>query len=170
MIHKLAHKTSEQRQQHTVRLRRLCFHPIRISLSKRSVLFGCFERMECVICCAGIESVGNRCVVPCGHVYHVECLIPWILINANCPLCRATCSKDDIVLTNGREVKAVIYLDDLIPPQRCHHQIELGQRRANARYGYDEPERSDFVKTMAYILLPVITFILVMKAIGVYKF
>ncbi|KAL5279641.1 RNF115 family protein [Megaselia abdita] len=121
--------------------------------------------MECVICCAGIENVGDRCVIPCGHMYHVECLVPWVLVHANCPLCRATCSKDDIVMTIGKkDVKAVIYLDDLVPIQQRPH-LELGQRRATVRYDYDEVERSDFLKTFAYILLVVITFILFMKAV-----
>ncbi|EQC39252.1 hypothetical protein SDRG_03457 [Saprolegnia diclina VS20] len=27
--------------------------------------------------------------LPCGHVYHEECVIEWIRQNANCPVCRA---------------------------------------------------------------------------------
>lgn len=71
-------------------------------------------------------------------------------------------------MANGKEVKAVIYLDDLVTPQQ-RPQVELGQR-ATIRYGYDEPERSDFLKTMAYIVLVVITLLLFMKAIGVKTF
>lgn len=118
--------------------------------------------MECVICCAAINDVASQCVVPCGHSFHVECLFPWILIHANCPLCRAICSKNDIVLPNGIDVKAIIYLDE--------PQVELGRQRAIIRYGYVETERSDFVKTIAYILLVVITLMLFMKAIGVKTF
>lgn len=71
-------------------------------------------------------------------------------------------------MASGKEVKAVIYLDDLVSPQQ-RPQAELGQR-ATIRYGYDEPERSDFLKTMAYIVLVVITLLLFMKAIGVKTF
>lgn len=124
--------------------------------------------MECVICCAGLDNkAADRCVVPCGHMYHVECLVPWVLIHESCPLCRAKCSKNDIVLPDfeGKEVKAVIYLDDLVPPRPV--QVERTQRSAIIRYGYDEPERKECAKTMAYMLIAILILMLFAKVLGV---
>ncbi|XP_071689813.1 uncharacterized protein [Rutidosis leptorrhynchoides] len=46
------------------------------------------EELVCVICkdnvCVG--SVMNR--LPCSHVYHPSCILPWLKARNTCPLCR----------------------------------------------------------------------------------
>eukprot|EP00878_Enallax_costatus_P005482 GHUV01005753.1.p2 GENE.GHUV01005753.1~~GHUV01005753.1.p2 ORF type:complete len:104 (+),score=27.64 GHUV01005753.1:1-312(+) len=46
--------------------------------------------VECVICMAGVEllPVSGRCVTPCGHFFHQECLANWMEVKAECPTCR----------------------------------------------------------------------------------
>lgn len=42
---------------------------------------------ECAICLDTIDASGNQ--LPCGHVYHKECLVPWLTERqAKCPLCK----------------------------------------------------------------------------------
>ncbi len=41
---------------------------------------------ECSICCTTIDK--GHYVTKCGHVYHLECIIPWFMKKTTCPMCR----------------------------------------------------------------------------------
>ena len=44
------------------------------------------EGGECAVC---QEELGDRCKkMRCGHVYHFDCLAPWLRIHNTCPVCR----------------------------------------------------------------------------------
>ena len=52
----------------------------------------CTEGEGCVIC---LEQIANgnekRILTTCGHVFHVECIDPWLTGKSNkCPLCRVS--------------------------------------------------------------------------------
>jgi hypothetical protein len=43
---------------------------------------------ECTVC-MGAPEAGDACVkLPCGHVFHDECLAPWMRAHDTCPTCR----------------------------------------------------------------------------------
>lgn len=44
--------------------------------------------MECVICKEDMLINGHGACIPCGHVFHLDCLGPWLAGNSNCPICR----------------------------------------------------------------------------------
>mgnify|MGYP000722310130 CR=1 FL=1 len=39
------------------------------------------------------EQQDELVVMPCGHVYHEDCLIPWLKLHGTCPVCRAPIVK-----------------------------------------------------------------------------
>lgn len=45
----------------------------------------------CSICMEDYTSSDEICHSKsvCGHIYHVECLMDWMMRNADCPICRA---------------------------------------------------------------------------------
>ncbi|VEU38306.1 unnamed protein product [Pseudo-nitzschia multistriata] len=46
--------------------------------------------IECVICYNGIDS-SNRAaymIAPCDHVFHKDCLVQWMEVKMECPICR----------------------------------------------------------------------------------
>jgi hypothetical protein len=44
---------------------------------------------ECLICaCTFGESSGELTVLACAHLFHVDCIVPWIDRHPTCPLCR----------------------------------------------------------------------------------
>lgn len=43
--------------------------------------------MDCVVCAELLESSVSACI-PCGHVFHLDCLGTWLTEHKNCPMCR----------------------------------------------------------------------------------
>ncbi|KZV25552.1 hypothetical protein F511_26966 [Dorcoceras hygrometricum] len=49
---------------------------------------------HCAVCMRGFRVGGAGVTeVPCGHVFHVNCITQWVLVNNSCPLCRARLSS-----------------------------------------------------------------------------
>ncbi|CAN1168205.1 E3 ubiquitin-protein ligase At4g11680 [Linum perenne] len=46
------------------------------------------EDAVCCICLNEYEDEEELKELPCGHVFHVECVDKWLKINASCPLCK----------------------------------------------------------------------------------
>jgi hypothetical protein len=60
------------------------------------------DHEECLIC-SEIYEIG--CVVtrlPCGHMYHSDCIIGWLHRNCTCPICRYELPTDDPNFEQGR--------------------------------------------------------------------
>lgn len=53
-----------------------------------SAIFSRKVSMECVICTENMFSTGHGACIPCGHVFHLECLGRWLAVESNCPICR----------------------------------------------------------------------------------
>ncbi|XP_048543736.1 E3 ubiquitin-protein ligase ATL6-like [Triticum urartu] len=48
------------------------------------------EEERCPVCLAAFEEGDNLRLLPhCSHVFHPECVDPWLQARATCPLCRA---------------------------------------------------------------------------------
>ena len=49
------------------------------------------EALECSICMGDVDAGdGDVVVTPCDHVFHKRCLLPWLDLKRECPVCRAT--------------------------------------------------------------------------------
>lgn len=55
-----------------------------------------YNQTNCVICLNNFE-VGRLCIrlVNCKHMFHKDCMDRWILRSICCPLCRASCVKQE---------------------------------------------------------------------------
>ena len=43
---------------------------------------------ECIICKDGFKLNDPIIHLPCKHIFHPDCLIPWLKLNGTCPTCR----------------------------------------------------------------------------------
>ncbi|KAL3623699.1 hypothetical protein CASFOL_032515 [Castilleja foliolosa] len=43
---------------------------------------------DCSVCLEGFGVGGAGKKVPCGHVFHENCILHWLSVHDSCPLCR----------------------------------------------------------------------------------
>jgi hypothetical protein len=53
------------------------------------------EYPECSICLMEINDGQNTILLPCGHMFHEDCVTKWLQIHNTCPLCRFELPTDD---------------------------------------------------------------------------
>ena len=46
------------------------------------------EAPTCAVCVEHIDIGKKGMFMPCGHIYHPDCLKPWLETNNTCPVCR----------------------------------------------------------------------------------
>ena len=53
-----------------------------------------YKFIECTICGDNFKDSQDIIITPCEHIYHIECIEPWLCKNSNkCPLCRKEVAK-----------------------------------------------------------------------------
>ena len=65
------------------------------------------EQKECTICLTPFAEggYGEITTLPCLHVFHKECVDPWLAQNGNCPVCR----DDTIPNTPSNDVQMSLF-------------------------------------------------------------
>jgi len=63
-----------------------------VELTARDIQTG---QSDCHICLMGFAEGDEAIRVPCGHLFHAECLKPWLLMRNLCPTCRFELPTDD---------------------------------------------------------------------------
>jgi len=53
------------------------------------------EPPTCIVCVDKIEVGMEGMFMPCGHIYHPDCLKPWLESNNTCPVCRFELPKQN---------------------------------------------------------------------------
>lgn len=53
------------------------------------------ELNQCAVCQDEFEKGSQVKQMPCKHVYHDECLLPWLKLHNSCPVCRYELPTDD---------------------------------------------------------------------------
>jgi len=51
--------------------------------------------IECSVCKDEFEESQELKKLPCSHLFHIECLIPWLKQRNSCPTCRFELPTDD---------------------------------------------------------------------------
>ena len=46
------------------------------------------EKPSCCVCITDIKMDEDTLLIPCGHMFHYECIMSWLTQNNTCPVCR----------------------------------------------------------------------------------
>ncbi|CAN6838184.1 unnamed protein product [Brassica oleracea var. botrytis] len=52
--------------------------------------------VECVICKEDMSEGRDVCEMPCQHLFHWKCILPWLSKRNTCPFCRFQLPTDDV--------------------------------------------------------------------------
>lgn len=52
--------------------------------------------LECVICKENMKQGRDVCKLPCDHLFHWMCILPWLKEKNTCPCCRYRLPTDDV--------------------------------------------------------------------------
>jgi len=53
------------------------------------------DASQCAVCKDNFEEGANAREMPCKHMYHEECILPWLQQHSTCPVCRYAMPTDD---------------------------------------------------------------------------
>ena len=51
---------------------------------------------ECVICLENFKLNEQICKLNCNHLFHIDCIEPWLNEKKNCPICRKSTNRINI--------------------------------------------------------------------------
>ena len=53
--------------------------------------------MLCSTCTTSLYMGSAAQTTPCGHIFHMDCLMTWFEQDKSCPLCRSECNASDLL-------------------------------------------------------------------------
>ncbi|KAL2455433.1 RING-H2 finger C1A [Abeliophyllum distichum] len=60
-----------------------------ITITRRHVKSG----LQCPVCQEDFERDTEAKQMPCNHLYHFDCIVPWLVQHNSCPVCLELCSE-----------------------------------------------------------------------------
>ncbi|XP_027804674.2 E3 ubiquitin-protein ligase RNF181 isoform X3 [Marmota flaviventris] len=72
----------------------------------RTVISGSQAELKCPVCLLEFEEQETVIEMPCHHLFHSNCILPWLSKTNSCPLCRHELPTDDDTYEEHRRDKA----------------------------------------------------------------
>ncbi|XP_034664487.1 E3 ubiquitin-protein ligase Iruka [Drosophila subobscura] len=99
------------------------------------------KKMQCSICWDDFKMDETVRKLPCSHLYHENCIVPWLNLHSTCPICRKSLANDANVDVDEEQL---VMLDGF-PAQRngarpSSSTIGTGTGNSTAASTIDSPE------------------------------
>uniref|UniRef100_A0A1B0AHX6 RING-type E3 ubiquitin transferase n=1 Tax=Glossina pallidipes TaxID=7398 RepID=A0A1B0AHX6_GLOPL len=82
------------------------------------------EKQQCSVCWEYFKLEEMVRKLSCCHLFHEDCIVPWLVLHATCPICRKSLINDDekdVINTDQREHAAI----NTFLMQAASHETEL---------------------------------------------
>ncbi|KAK2702072.1 E3 ubiquitin-protein ligase RNF115-like [Artemia franciscana] len=53
------------------------------------------QDLQCSVCLESYKIQESVRKLPCNHLFHSRCVVPWLELNGSCPLCRKTVVEEE---------------------------------------------------------------------------
>ncbi|KAL9645514.1 hypothetical protein ABK040_000579 [Willaertia magna] len=75
-----------------------------LTKERKEIMNQCGEHCDhsCSVCICDFEESENLIRLPCGHLFHKDCIMPWIKDHNSCPTCRFELPTDDTIKEKER--------------------------------------------------------------------
>uniref|UniRef100_I1QN46 RING-type E3 ubiquitin transferase n=1 Tax=Oryza glaberrima TaxID=4538 RepID=I1QN46_ORYGL len=82
------------------------------------------EEKACTICLETFLAGEQVVATPCNHIFHQECITPWVKGHGNCPVCRFALCERNTVSDNSQSGVGEVEVDlDLLEMMRAMEEI-----------------------------------------------
>lgn len=82
------------------------------------------EKKACTICLETFLAGEQVVATPCNHIFHQECITPWVKGHGNCPVCRFALCERNTVSDNSQSGVGEVEVDlDLLEMMRAMEEI-----------------------------------------------
>lgn len=67
-------------------------------------------KLQCSVCWEDFKLSESVRKLPCLHVYHENCIVPWLQLHGTCPICRKSLSPENADVTNSLRSAASAFI------------------------------------------------------------
>ncbi|KAF3645634.1 putative GDSL esterase/lipase-like [Capsicum annuum] len=108
------------------------------------------DNLSCAICKDSlfVGTVVNR--LPCSHLYHPSCILPWLVSRNSCPLCRYELPTDDLDYEYRKQRASSNLVIHGIPQHEINEDASLDSSDGeNDEFGYSMTESGEVIHNEA---------------------
>ncbi|XP_076955760.1 uncharacterized protein LOC143630713 [Bidens hawaiensis] len=155
LIHHLTYDTSSSSSSsrcHSPTLKSAIDAIPRVTITQAFLDIDPMDRSLCAVCKEQFVVNDEMNQLPCKHMYHPDCILPWLSNHNSCPVCRFQMPKETV--NRGMRRSRVFRFRDLVEDVDDEVMLGIGFNNLENRYLESETMSFDIGQTVEVDVLP----------------